>query len=330
MSKKLVILTTHFGTNFSGGSSATCEIFSRIESHFSEIIVIGTQLGQHPFQNLKFIPYRNWTEARQLLKERNGSESIFYGDFYNAVIFTTLKIPFYFTYHDNWPELRHTSLKNRFRSIYYSTIYKRIFKHAELVFTVSAFRIPYIKRYNKNVCLVRNGINSKRPEKVYNKKKDVLMVGAIDDRKYRLAIKLFERMDRRDNISIEIYGNELDKKIGRALSKFPFVKLRGFSPEIPYSNYKLLLHTSVMENLSMVICEAIYNGIPVLAFDVGGSKEVVTPGNGVLVPPYQINMMAESLYKLMSNGAMDGTDTGILKEYSWEKASSKYLEYLSA
>jgi len=330
MSKKLVILTTHFGTNFSGGSTATCEIFSRIESHFDEIIVIGTQLGQHPFQSLKFIPYRSWSEARQLIKEWDVSESIFYGDFYNAVIFTTLNIPYYFTYHDNWPELGRTSLKNRVRSIYYSTIYNRIFKHAEAVFTVSAFRIPYIKRYNKNVCLIRNGINSKSPEKVDDKKKDILMVGTVDDRKYRLAIKLFERMGHRDNISVEIFGNEQDKKLGRALSRFPFVKLKGFSHEIPYANYKLLLHTSMMENLSMVICEAIYSGVPVLAFDVGGSKEVVTPGNGVLVPPYQINIMAENLYKLLSDGALDGIDTGILREYTWEKASSEYLEYLSA
>ena len=65
--KRLVILTTHFGTNFSGGSTATCEIFSRLEDEFSEVIVVGTELGEHPFRQLQFLPYQNWIEAILIL-----------------------------------------------------------------------------------------------------------------------------------------------------------------------------------------------------------------------------------------------------------------------
>ncbi|MEM1137563.1 MAG: hypothetical protein AAGI07_17110, partial [Bacteroidota bacterium] len=75
--KRLVILTTHFGTNFSGGSTATCEIFSRIEDEFKEIIVVGTQLGAHPFTSLKFFKYKSWLQALLILKKLKAKDAIF-------------------------------------------------------------------------------------------------------------------------------------------------------------------------------------------------------------------------------------------------------------
>ena len=59
----LVIVTTHFGTNFSGGSTATCEIFSRFQNEFETIYVVGTELGEHPLQKIIFKKYRNWAQA---------------------------------------------------------------------------------------------------------------------------------------------------------------------------------------------------------------------------------------------------------------------------
>ena len=65
MNRRLVILTTHFGNNFSGGSRATCEVVNRLQHTFSEILVLGTELGQHDIRNLKFIETSTWLKAYQ-------------------------------------------------------------------------------------------------------------------------------------------------------------------------------------------------------------------------------------------------------------------------
>ena len=140
MSKKLVILTTHFGTDFSGGSTATCEVFSRIERNFEQVIVVGSELGQIPFNSIKFLKYDSWRHVLKILRDIDKNGTIFYGDFYNSIFYVWLNIPFYFTYHDNWPELQSTSIKNRFKSIFYTNIYNHIFKNATTVFTVSDFK----------------------------------------------------------------------------------------------------------------------------------------------------------------------------------------------
>ena len=181
MSKKLVILTTHFGTDFSGGSTATCEIFSRIEEKFKEVIVVGTKLGQSPFKSAEFLSYKSWWHATKIIKDMDTNNTIFYGDFYNTIIYVWLKIPFYFTYHDNWPELGKTSFKNKIRSLFYTNIYKQIFKHAIAVFTVSALKTLFVKKYNEQVHLVRNGFNIANGLSFGTERKEILMVGNIDD-----------------------------------------------------------------------------------------------------------------------------------------------------
>ena len=330
MIKTLVILTTHFGTNFSGGSTATCEIFSRIEGNFKEVIVIGNKLGKHPFSSVKFINYSSWGNALNIIKGLENEHTIFYGDFYNAIFFVWLKIPFYFTYHDNWPELGTTSVQNSYRSLYYSSIYKQIFQHARAIFTVSSFKAAFIGKYTKQVHLIRNGFSMS--EKITQKedRKDIIMVGTIDDRKYRLAIPLFRLLqkEKQNDLSIDIYGNNEDRDLGNKLNEFPFVHLKGFSKSVPYYHYKILLHTSLMENLPMVYCEAIYCGLPVLGFDVGGASEIVTPNTGVLITQYDIETMKESLLRMRSNHVEIQCDNKLLDEYSWEKTSINYLKHM--
>lgn len=330
MKKKLVILTTHFGTDFSGGSTATCEIFARIEENFKEVIVVGNELGQFPLNSVKYLNYKSWWHAAKIIKDMDVEDTIFYGDFYNTIIYVWLKIPFYFTYHDNWPELGATSVKNRFRSLFYTNIYKQIFKHAISVFTVSALKTLFVKKYNKQVHLVRNGFNRANGLSFSTERKEILMVGNIDDRKYKLALPLFHLLEKEKahDISIHIYGNIIDNRLAEKLDAFSFVKLKGFIKLVPYKRYKLLLHTSMMENMPIVFCESIYHRLPILGFDVGGAIEIVSFNLGVLIPPYQINTMKDELLKMLTNPSKPEWDIAILDEYSWDRASEKYLKQI--
>ena len=135
MSKRLVILTTHFGTEFSGGSTATCEIFSRLEHHFDQIVVIGTELGEHPFQKLYFEKYGNRKTLYELIKKHQSAGTVNYGDFFNSTAFADRNVPFYFTYHDNWPELAQSSFNHWLQGFKYIPAYKKIFSAASHTFT---------------------------------------------------------------------------------------------------------------------------------------------------------------------------------------------------
>lgn len=332
MKKKLVILTTHFGTNFSGGSTATCEIFIRLQDQFTEIVVIGTKLGHHQFSNLRFIKYRNWIDAIRKLKNEN-QNALFYGDFYNSFLFILAQTPFYFTYHDNWPELASTGFANQIRSLFYTNTYKLIFKKALKTITVSEFKLDFVKKISSNAYLIHNGFEKKSPfiipkEVKKESAKKILMVGNVDQRKYQLALKLFNNWTPGLPVHIDIYGNLTNEKIALQLKQIPFVRIKGFVNPVPFEEYDLLLHTSSMENLPITFCEAIYYDTPIVAFDVGGNRELVQGDLGVLIPPYDISMMQQAIESTLKH-KKKGTKTTVLDKHCWTLASSKYQNILN-
>ena len=326
--RQLVILTTHFGTNFSGGSTATCELFSRIQHEFERIVVVGTELGKHPFEKLEFQRYRNWFHATRLLKGLRSDTTLFYGDFYNAFLFGRARLPFYFTYHDNWPEMAALSFKSRLKSLFYTRAYRYVFKKARFVFLVSESKQGFVKPFTDRFEVVKNGFT--RHDKVPSEDSSpkVLMVGSIDQRKYELSLKLFKRLPADFNTPIHIYGHIKNQKIANELKQYAFVSLMGFHEQVNYSHYSLLLHTSFMENLPLVFCEALDQDVPVLAFDVGGSSEIVTEDNGRLIPAYDLGQMQTVLLGMLSKKLVFSLDKAILQEHSWEKSANRYRQIL--
>jgi glycosyltransferase involved in cell wall biosynthesis len=324
MRQKLVILTTSFGTNFSGGALATCEVFSRIQNQFTQITVLGSTIGDHSFTNLKFIKVTSWLQAYLTIKKLEDKATIFYGDFYNAFLLGLAKVPFVFTYHDNWPELSKLNLRSRIQGVFFTNIYAFVFRKATELITVSEFKKKVLEKYSNSVRLIPNGFNHTKAASVENTvdKPQILMVGNIDERKYKLALKLFVAISHLEDISIDIYGHVVDEKLAMKLEKFPFVNLKGFHKEIPFRSYKLLLHTSFTESFGLVFCEAIFNEIPVLAFDVGGASSIITPNNVRLVPAYQIGEMQKMLESMMSDPI--SVDSNTVEIFSWETTSLRY------
>lgn len=336
----LIVLTTHFGTNFSGGSTATCEIVKRLQHHFSTVTVIGRELGEHDIHNLEFERYHQLRDIPQRVNQLSKQLSVVYGDFFNSVALARSDIPFYFTYHDNWPELGQTSVNMRLKGLYYWRAYRTIFGQAKHVFTVSTAKHEELKQYTNNLSMVRNGLgqypNSEGfKDEIRLTTRKVLMVGNIDQRKYRLALKLFRTLPASTYLTIDIYGHIKNEKIATQLSNFPFVNLKGFVKSIPFQQYRCLLHTSIMENLSMAWCEAAAHGIPVLTFDVGAASEVIDPGRGVVIEFGNIALLKEHLLHILYpevatiNAASDiESRSNLISEYSWDKAADHYAAYL--
>jgi glycosyltransferase involved in cell wall biosynthesis len=330
MSKSLVILTTHFGMNFSGGSTATHQIFVRLEDEFNRIIVVCNKIGHHQFKKVEFKVYNSSWEAYKILRSLSNKDTIYYGDFYNSVLFVWAKKKFYFTYHDNWPEMKNTSLYDHIKSFFYIPIYNAILRSAEMVIAVSKYKMRYIEKFSRDVKLVYNGFNVNEEKDVtrFEGKNKIIMVGNVERRKYHIALRLFKSLDLDFRGDIDVYGNLIDKHLAEKLNSFPFVNIKGFVPSVPYKSYNCLLHTSYIENLPIAVCESIIHHLPVVAFDVGGISEVVNPSNGILVPPYDIKRMKNSIESMLSGGQVFSFSENDLSNFNWDIAARSYLKIM--
>ncbi|MDN5202633.1 glycosyltransferase [Fulvivirgaceae bacterium BMA10] len=339
MKKELVILTDNFGLNFSGGAIATCRIFEPIQEEFSGITVIAKRIGKHPFRNLAFLPYKNLLQALKQIKKKRKDNVVFYGDFYMTYFFILARVPFYFTYHDNWPEQGRLDQKNFLNSLFYIPIYRWIIKKALWVFSVSNFKLRFISKITNRTNIIRNGINSGISKSVYippstTSPLRIIMAGNVDDRKFGLAKALFQIIEKKgfsEKITIDIYGNITDEALAKQLSIFPFVSLRGFYDHINFEPYDLFLSTSKIENLSISICEALLNYTPVIAFDVGGLNEVIShQKNGVLVPYANLDKMFDWIILIQSKQIRFDFTGQDLTEFDWNIAAKKYQAILIA
>lgn len=56
------------------------------------------------------------------------------------------------------------------------------------------------------------------------------------------------------------------------------------------------------ESFSLVAAEALWLGKPVVAFDCGGIVDVVPPGGGIIVPPYDAEALVTAMLRVMDGG----------------------------
>lgn len=69
-----------------------------------------------------------------------------------------------------------------------------------------------------------------------------------------------------------------------------------------FSKAAVVVHTSWTESFGMALVEAQSCGVPVIAHDLGGMREVVADGvSGYLIPPGDVAMLAERLEELLAS-----------------------------
>lgn len=101
-----------------------------------------------------------------------------------------------------------------------------------------------------------------------------------------------------------------------------------------YRFARVLVNPSYSEGLPTSVMEAAANGVPVLATDVGGTKEMIEDGvTGMLVEPHNIELLATKLNEMALNTdvAIDMArrcQANILANYSWEETIDKYCAIL--
>jgi len=107
----------------------------------------------------------------------------------------------------------------------------------------------------------------------------------------------------------DIYGKgslyeKLQKKIND-LHMEKYIHLMGYCHNLNdiYKKYSFFVMTSRIEGFGMVLTEAQNNGLPVVSFDIpcGPSDTIINEKNGFLIPPFDIDEMAEKIEMLIDN-----------------------------
>jgi len=179
----------------------------------------------------------------------------------------------------------------------------------------SLMKVEFVSE--KKIFVLHNGIDFQKFNKIADKKvistnNDIIigLVCRLEPQKgilyLLLAMKII--LAKFPTAKLEIVGdgslmNELikfSKKIGISNSVKFFGK---FADVIPfYKRMNVFVLPSIYEGFGIVLLEAMAAGVPVVATNVDGIKEVVTHGeNGILVQPKDPQAIADAVIKIIEN-----------------------------
>ena len=333
--KDLIVFTKYFGYNFTGATITTHELVNEWKHYFRSITVITRNIGKYQIEGINIIKARNIRESIQYAKELNTVDKIFYTDDHTASILSLFKIPYYHTYHASWPKAKYVDFKYFIKSFGFIPLYKRSIKHAKSVITVSYYSRNFTQTINKNTVVIRNGIGLDRIKNIKKFKDDdkksifkIIMIGNIDKNKYIKALYLFNEIKRNNlDVEIDVYGKIINSKLAEKISKYEFVKLKGFRKDINLNEYDLFISTSKFENLSISVCEAINLKLPVIAFDIGGLNEVIINGeNGFLIEKYNTLKMYKFISLIKENPNIFTYSIDSLDKFKWNLSAKLYVK----
>ena len=100
---------------------------------------------------------------------------------------------------------------------------------------------------------------------------------------------------------------------------------QGDLPDV-YGAADLLVLGSSREGIANVLLEAMACGTPVVATDVGGSREVITgPESGLLVQKRSSDALAEEIHRLLENYPDRAATRRSVERFSWDRTTTQHL-----
>lgn len=328
--KRLVILTKNYGYNFTGATMATQQFVKCWSQKFEEVVVYTLHEGERFKQDNIFVNIFSqmpFLVAALRSAEKEKYDTIYYSDDHFGFILALIGKKYFHTYHGNWPDAAKISLKFWLKSFYFRPLYYLTLKNAACVINVSYYMKKFTDRINKNSTVIRNGMDFKLDNHQERKHPNTcLMVGNVDQRKYKYCVALARILQaKKSSIKIDIYGKILDHNVADELGEFENVRLIGMVRNIPYQSYDVFLNLSIIENLSISVCEAIANHVPVICFDVGGLGEVVKNGiTGYVVPNKNMNQLYDAIVKTLRYPIH--VDDSVLSDFKWDCSADKYVK----
>lgn len=244
-------------------------------------------------------------------------------------------VPLISTVHSNWPMNWFYNYKSFFAGIF-QEIPNEIKLHlSNEVVCVSEFQQAKLAGRGVKSQVIYNGIstfNTTSLEAVCLKHPCILLVGAIDKRKYSKLITVLEYLP--EEIYVYICGTILDKSIYQKLKAFKNVTVLGYV-ESAYGYYEsadIYVSTSDMEVFGLTLVEAQSAGCPVIAFNLGPFSEIVIDNyTGFLVQQDNCREMAERISYLLKNEEIrkemsKNAEMVSKSKFSWPDKAEMYLD----
>jgi len=207
---------------------------------------------------------------------------------------------------------------------------KLVFEKADLLVHVSKFMAYDIERYgikNKHV-IVPNTVDTSLfyyndSKNVNSTIKHIIFVGNPTSRKgidYLLQAVHILRQKREDFV-LDIVGDGEEcpkyKNMAKKLNISDIVVFHGTKSKKEVAEMmrqsSFLVLPSLWENLPCVLIEAIATGLPVIATDVGGVREIIDESIGVIVPPGDTDSLVGAIEFMLDNS--DSYDRTKISEY---------------
>jgi phosphatidyl-myo-inositol alpha-mannosyltransferase len=168
----------------------------------------------------------------------------------------------------------------------------------------------------------------------------ILWVGRLDRQKgFGIALRAFERVAREvADVRLVVIGDGGDRELaGRLPAEVRSrVAMLGAVPHEDLPAYHAACEVFVgaatgQESFGYVLVEAMAAGLPVVATDIPGYREVVRDGvEGLLVPPGDPEALAAAILRVLGDGELasrlSGAGRGRARAYSWDVVATRIEE----
>lgn len=189
--------------------------------------------------------------------------------------------------------------------------------------------------------IIYTGVDTKlfKPDNKIKKKKIILFVGRLIKRKginYLFQAFAESGKELKDNYQIWLVGDGPEKtnliNLGKKLGIYQKIKFLGIKNKKQlvdiYNQTKIFVLPSLNEGMSNVLLEAIACGLPLIATNVGGSREIIK-GNGFITSTKNSLALKTVLEKYASSEKLilDHSKKSLERSnyFSWQKTVKKYL-----
>ena len=210
------------------------------------------------------------------------------------------------------------------------------FKLCDGAFVADEKMEKYAKRFvgSEKITLIRNGVDTSlfRFKKQRHKGKIILSVGRLEPQKnYSQLIKAVSGLKIKTRLIIVGHGNLRQKLIDMATQRHVDLKIIDMVPHdhLPqiYQSADVYVQPSLMEAPVKTLLEAMSSGLPCVATDVPGIRDVVQNGRDGLLAKLDVYDLKIKIEKLLSNRSLaNRLGTAARKKVIEKYNLNKFLE----
>lgn len=192
-------------------------------------------------------------------------------------------------------------------------LYRKFLKQLdEYIVLTNADKKEIKKRFNIDAITIYNPLSFNPRRDVLRNNKTLLTVARLDiqQKGLDLLLEAYKKIHNRHPLwNLKIVGDGPDKrKLEYMIEELELSACVQIIPHTNsiidhYLNASIFISSSRWEGFGLVITEAMACGIPVVAFENTGPKEIITQNgkNGILVTKGDINQLAEEVIRLINN-----------------------------